>query len=227
MGSFSVDHPAVIRARAFKSGSIDRLGARTVLWGTTQSINETFDREPDGCARSRMQFSGDTISLVTDPVRPGAALRFNDDGTSGNPYQPFGYYSLIHGQRGIDITFDVWLEAGAELMVQWADDDKSAPGIGSRIVIQGDGQVVSPDDGVNLGVVRLNKWTTLSLRIPFDADHSALLKIGDKRISAFAGSAAAKPVEFVQRILFCSSGKEPADFLIDNVKIESLENDQP
>ncbi|MGE4488267.1 MAG: right-handed parallel beta-helix repeat-containing protein, partial [Kiritimatiellales bacterium] len=227
-GPFSVTQPGIIRARSFRKGSADRLGARLNLWPSTQPVLETFECESDGVSRSRFVFAGELVSLAQDPVREGSSLCFKDLG-AGNRYEPFGFYQILRGNGGAEITFDVWLGTNAQLTVQWSDNISAGPGTSDTCIsIEDQGRIFSSKDRMVVGKVALEQWATVSLRLSLSAAETgspALLVDGELQ-PEFSLSLAAESVPFLQKIIFSSSGTQQAVLYLDNIRIQALTEDE-
>ena len=230
-GPFKLTQAATVRAKAFASGAADLIGATVLYTPPPEPIIEDFESLPVGATTPQATTTEDAklkqyTARVTDQNAAGGrhSLRFTDGPGQKASYTPHIYYRRTYREGTLVGSFDVFVDAQAEVSYQWRQYGKDYT-TGPQILIEPGGHVTH--DGKQLMTIPIGQWIRFELR----------WKLGDAvdgRFDLTVTPAKATPQHFnalpcdsnFQRfdwVGFVSRSKNASVHYIDNIQIRPLQ----
>jgi len=125
-GPFLLEHPAILRARAFFQGATDAVGASAQFLPPPQPIIEGFEAAPVDAVAPNATTSEDAKKTqhrarVTDEQAASGkhSLKFTDGPGQEHPFDPHVYYRCRFTEGPMVGRFAIRLDAQAQFRYQW------------------------------------------------------------------------------------------------------------
>lgn len=130
----------------------------------TFSFSDDFEKTPVGksiyLGRAETEGKGDSILVSDEQAKSGQrSLKFTDVEGLKRRYSPHLSMDVGHKDGISRVSFDVWLESGAELFHEWRD--KQSPYNGGPLLEIRHGQLKA--GGQNLGAIPERQWVHLEM----------------------------------------------------------------
>lgn len=207
-GPFKLSQAATVRAKAFASGAADLIGATVLYTPPPAPIIEDFESVPVGATTPEATTTEDAkleqyTARVTDQNAAGGrhSLRFTDGPGQKASYTPHVYYRRTYQEGTMVGSFDLFVDAQAEVSYQWRQYEKDYI-TGPQILIEPGGRVTHDDK--LLMTIPTGQWIRFELRYKLGDD-------ADGRFDLTVTPANATPNRF--NVLPCDPGFQRLDWV--------------
>jgi chitobiase/beta-hexosaminidase-like protein/parallel beta helix pectate lyase-like protein len=167
-GPFKLSQAATVCAKAFATGAADLIGATVLYTPPPAPILEDFESLPVGATTPEATTTEDAelkqyTARVTDQNAAGSrrSLRFTDGPGQKASYTPHVYYRRTYQEGTMAGSFDVFVDAQAEVSYQWRQYEKDYI-TGPQILIEPGGRVTHQDK--LLTIIPAGQWIRFELR---------------------------------------------------------------
>jgi hypothetical protein len=223
-----LEHPTVVRAKAFADGATDLVGAVARYRPPPAPIAEDFESVPVGGVTPGAHTDEDPkLEQYTarvsgeQPAGGRRSLRFADGPGQARPFTPHVYYRRTYADQRMVGRFDLRVDRTSSVYYQWRQyDDGYASG--PTVTVQPGGAVVHA--GKRLLTVPLDQWVRFEVACPLGdyATGAFDLRVrlpGEQTPHVFQDLACSADFTRLDWIGFVAKSDNEAVFFVDNVEI--------
>ena len=228
-GPFTIAEPGVVRARSFAEGATDVNEARSIFSPPYPPVVDDFEGTPVGDRPAHATVFEDNSEMTIRVAEGGSAsgkrcLKFTDGPGQRYAFDPHMFYETGYTSGTFRLSFDVRVDAGACLNVQWRQYSVAV----ARFAIGPDIHV-GPAGKLAVGrkllcELPLNVWAHLEVTggLGPDSDGTFALSVRHPGLPAprqFTGLAYRDAFRLLEWTGFIATGEEDAAFFVDNVRL--------